>query len=72
MTMYKTPTLSSKTPEAEQTKLVAALKAVSGVQSATLHLSTHEFEIKGADKKEPKREDVTAAASKAGFSVSKN
>jgi hypothetical protein len=69
MQSFNVPNLNEKTPQAEQTKLVNALKAVNGVDAATLQPSKHSFEIRGKGQQNPKREDITAAASKAGFAV---
>lgn len=70
MMKYKSPRLDAKTPQADKTKLVNALRAVQGVESAVLHPATHEFEIKARDKQQPKPADISAAASKAGFAIS--
>lgn len=64
---YKITNLNDKTPQAEQNKLVSALKGVQGVQSAKLDLGTQEVEVIGRDKKDPARNDLSAAANKAGF-----
>jgi hypothetical protein len=70
MQKYKAPSLNDKTSEADKSKLVSALKAVQGVESATLRPASHEFEIRGKDKQEPKRDAISAAAAKAGFTIS--
>jgi copper chaperone CopZ len=70
MEKFKVPTLSLKTPQADQDKLITALKGVKGVASATLHPSSSEFVINAKDKQQPRREDIVAAASKAGFASS--
>lgn len=69
MKTYKVPNLNSKTPQAEQGKLINALKGVAGVESAILHPTSSEFEIKGRGQEVPKLEEIAAAASKAGFSL---
>jgi len=70
---YKVDNLSSKTSKPEQTKLIHALEGVAGVKTATLHLHTHEFTVEPLEQKTPiKREEITAAASKAGFTVTKS
>jgi len=66
---YKLTDLSAKTTKDQQTKLVSALKGVSGVENAILHLGSSEVEIKPLAKQEPKRADLTAAISSAGFSM---
>jgi len=70
MQTYQTSNLTSMTPEAEQTKLTAALEGVDGVFSVTLRPDSSEFEIKAQKQTKPKRADITEAASKAGFTVS--
>lgn len=69
MKTYRVPNLTATTTEADQTKLVTALKAVKGVENAVLHPAQHEFEIRARDKEEPKRDEIAAAASKAGFAL---
>jgi hypothetical protein len=70
MDKYKVPNLTPETSQPERTKLLTALKGVQGVASATLIPESSEFTVQARDKKEPKREEVEKAASKAGFAVS--
>lgn len=71
MQKYRVPTLTTKTTPGERTKLAIALKAVRGVEKVTLHLSSNEFEIKPRDvQQQPTREELSAAASGAGFVIS--
>jgi hypothetical protein len=72
MKKYKVENLSATTPQSEQGKLITALKAVSGVQSAVLHPSSSEFEIKARTAQQPKRKDLAAAASEVGFALITN
>jgi hypothetical protein len=67
MEKYKVPTLTSSTPQAEQSKLLSALRGVKGVESAQLHPSTSEVAIGGKGQNSPKREEIATAASAAGF-----
>lgn len=69
ITKYKITNLGAKTTKDQQTKLVSALKGVSGVDNATLHLGSSEVEIKPLAKQEPIRADLSAAVTKAGFSM---
>ena len=67
MKSYKVQNLSNSTTSSDQTKLISALRGVAGVETATLRLQDHAFEIKAKDKHEPKREELAAATLKAGF-----
>lgn len=67
MKRYQIPTLNEKTPQNDQSKILTAIKGISGVTKATLHPSTHEIEITGEDQAEPKREEIASAVSKVGF-----
>ena len=67
MQKYQIPKLTEKTSQADQTKIVAALKEVDGVASATLHPKSHEVELKMTDKREPKRTEIASAVSSIGF-----
>lgn len=67
MKTYEIPNLSDKTPEKDRTKLITAFTNVAGVQSASLNLSSRHVEITGQGQKEPSREAIASAASKAGF-----
>ena len=72
MNKYKVDNLSAKTSKPDQSKLVEALQGVAGVKTATLHLNSHEFSVEPVEQQKIKREDITAAASKAGFTVAKS
>lgn len=70
MKTYKVPRLTNKTPIADQNKLTSALRAVAGVEKATLDAAGSSFEIRAQNNHEPKRAEIVAAASDAGFPVS--
>lgn len=70
MSNYTITRLNDKTPSTDKEKLLAAIRAVPGVDKAVLHTDTHEVEIHGKPKHEPNRADVMAACKKAGFVVS--
>ena len=72
MKTYKVPGLSTKTPQTEQNKLIAALKAVGGVQGALLRPEANSFEITGKNDQTPKREAVASAVTSAGFKLADN
>ena len=67
MKKYQLPRLNEKTPAADQSRIVAAVKGVSGVTKAVLHPNSQELEVAGKDQTEPKREDIATAVSKIGF-----
>ena len=67
MERYKVPGLTNDTPQAELTKLLAAIRSVKGVERAQLHLETSEIEIGVKDSHTLKREAFASAASSAGF-----
>lgn len=67
MKKYQIPTLNEKTTQADQSKIMTAVKGVSGVSKAILHLNSHEIEVAGKDQADPKREDIASAVSKIGF-----
>lgn len=69
MQTYKIPTLTSTTPKDDQTKLLSAIRGVRGVQSAELHPDRHELAIEVKAQQEPKRTEIEAAASGAGFAL---
>ncbi len=64
---YRVPGLTNDTPQADLTKLLAAIRSVKGVERAQLHLDTGEIEIGVKDSHMPKRETFASAASSAGF-----
>ena len=67
MEKYKVPTLTTNTPQADQTKLLKAIKDLRGVESAQLHPNTSEVAIKLKTENPPKREEIETAASRVGF-----
>lgn len=67
MQKYQIPKLTEKTSQADQTKIVTALRKVDGVASATLHPKSHEVELKVNEKREPKRTEIASAVSSIGF-----
>lgn len=67
MKKYQIPKLNEKTPAADQSRIVAAVKDISGVTKAVLHPNSHELEVAGKDQSDPKREDIASAVSKIGF-----
>lgn len=67
MKKYKIPTLTTNTPQADQTKLLSALKGVKGVESAQLHPNTSEVAVTPKAQNAPKREEIATAASRVGF-----
>jgi hypothetical protein len=70
MKRYRAPSLTVNTSLGDQTKLLNALRAVRGVQRATLRLATSQLEILARDDQEPTRQAITAAALGAGFAIS--
>lgn len=70
MQTYRASSLTSMTPETETTKLAAALEEVAGVSSVALRADSSEIEIKSQGDSKPKREEIIAAASSAGFTIS--
>lgn len=72
MDTYKVQTLNDKTPKKDQDRLATALKAVHGVQEASLRLDSGEFQIRPRENQVPKREDILAASARAGFPVTAN
>jgi hypothetical protein len=70
MSTYKVNNLDSKTPQTDQAKLATAMKSVTGVESARVIADSSQIEIKGKGGKDPKRDELAAAASKAGFPLS--
>ena len=67
MEKYKIPSLTAQTPQADQTRLVCAMRNVRGVERAFLHAETGEIEIGVKDSHSPKREAIADAASSVGF-----
>ena len=72
MKTYKVPGLNLQTPQEAKAKLVTALKAVHGVERATLNPSASEFRIEARPRDEPTEADIAAAASSAGFAVTES
>ncbi len=69
MDTYTASKLNATTTQAEQTKLIKALKAVHGVENATLHLSESRVEVAPRVNETARRVDIETAASKCGFSL---
>jgi hypothetical protein len=69
MAKYKVSNLNAKTPTTEQSKLEKSLKAMNGVESVALHPETSEFSIFFRREQEPKKGELEAAVSMAGFSL---
>lgn len=66
---YKVSNLNAKTPTTEQSKLETSLRAMSGVESVTLHPEDGDFSIFFRREQEPQKGELEAAVSMAGFSL---
>jgi copper chaperone CopZ len=69
MTNYRVTNLNDKTPEAQQNKLQANLKALEGVEKVSMDVAKSEILLAFSGGREPKKDVIATAVSKAGFTM---
>ena len=69
MTNYKVTNFNERTPGARQTKLESNLKEIDGVETVKLNPTKGQISLAFRSAKEPKKEVIQAAVSKAGFTL---